>query len=401
MLRMAHLFGWFTSLGGVQSLLKYHFTADVGSGFDSSTVIFFDKGSASSERLFSLGFQPFTTMGQIQARIESAFARIQPEVVIYHLPWALNFLSRLDNAARRILIIHTEWPDLESILRGCKGAVDGVLCVSDTALRTAHRSLPDFGPERIRFLPYPVFPPDVPEMAPPPVGRPLLLGYCGRLAREQKRIDRLPILVEAMQKAGLHFRFEIMGDGPDEAWLRRQLQGRDNVCFHGRQDGQNYWRLLSRWDFIVFTSDYEGTPISLLEAASVGVIPIYPRSDNGGAAYTRKIADDLLYEPDDLADAAQKVTSITRARDSEWNRLRQRCRASVAGHTGQEYMHAFSDFVRYLYSQPRISRTAAGYNNPLLHLVPLCALPYLNPLYRMIRRTLRGKHADISEKLKA
>ena len=40
--------------------------------------------------------------------------------------------------------------------------------------------------------------------------------------------------------------------------------------FHGRKSGDEYYSVLSGWDFITSVSDYEGLPISMLEAFSTG-----------------------------------------------------------------------------------------------------------------------------------
>ena len=95
-----------------------------------------------------------------------------------------------------------------------------------------------------------------------------MLGYSGRIIREAKRVDRLPALDRELLAAGVDCRWEIMGDGPELPGLRRQMAER-RVCFRGRLADAAYWEALAGCDLLVFTSDYEGLPISLVEGKAV------------------------------------------------------------------------------------------------------------------------------------
>src|SRR5206468_11933473 len=136
-------------------------------------------------------------------------------------------------------------------------------------------------------------------------------------------------LYRLLYQSCLNYRLECLVEWKDRAWLQRQLSDQSKFHCHGRQSGDEYWRILNDWDVIVFVSEYEGTPIAMLEALSLGVIPVYPRLGSGGDRYVNGIRPDLLFDPDDLPQAVQALVSLGRASDQEIATLRARCQASV------------------------------------------------------------------------
>lgn len=120
---------------------------------------------------------------------------------------------------------------------------------------------------------YVVIPPGVPLPAPPPhrhaaraaLGLPAdgpVVAYVARLAKV-KRPDRMIAVAREVPEAT----FMVAGDGP----LRRELQATapSNVRFLGwRSDMDNVY---ASADLVLSTSDNEGMPVSLIEAALYGV----------------------------------------------------------------------------------------------------------------------------------
>ena len=87
--------------------------------------------------------------------------------------------------------------------------------------------------------------------------------FLGRLTR-QKRVDR--ILEVARQAPDFHF--NIYGDGPEEKLLHQMARNLKNVTFHGYV--RDLWRPMSENALAVFTSDFEGYPISGIECVAWG-----------------------------------------------------------------------------------------------------------------------------------
>ena len=114
--------------------------------------------------------------------------------------------------------------------------------------------------------------------------------------------------------------------------MRQQLPS-DRTVFHGRKSGDEYYSVLSGWDFITSVSDYEGLPISMLEAFSAGVLRLCPAIGCGGDEYAAKLGltDFRLWNAFDFGQAAD--------RDFE-----------------NEYFRIFDEFVRQIADEPRITQ---------------------------------------------
>jgi glycosyltransferase involved in cell wall biosynthesis len=276
-------------------------------------------------------------------------------VIGYYNFWGLPFFAALDGAERRVGVLHAPWPGLPECLRRVRGLVDGVLCVSRPLLELVRENWPAFPAERTAFLPCPVNLPAPDTAKAPLAGRPLVVGFCGRIMREEKRVDRFPAVYQQLAQAGLDFRLEFLGDGPQAHWLQRQLAGDSRVVFHGRLSGQAYWQALRGWDAILFVSDCEGIPIALLEAMSVGVVPIYPRIGSGGDEYVKEAVPEFWYKAGELSQITQALIRLQQMPAQQLQSLRDRCGQTVRPHLGEGYFVTFSSFARRICELPRIS----------------------------------------------
>jgi glycosyltransferase involved in cell wall biosynthesis len=358
-------------MGGVEAVLRHHYEKDLAYGWDSRFLIFFEREQEPLERCRFLGYGNRSTIAAARRKLRAALQDEPLDVAVYHGIWGVGYLADLDRAARRALVLHGDIPDFERRLCSSAAWADGILCVNEPLRDFVLECLPRITRDRVGVVPYPIAPPGRAAPRAPMRERPMVLGFCGRLIVEQKRVDRLPALCSHLDKAGLSYRLEFLGEGPELPWLESQFPDRSRFVFHGRNSGEEYWRKLAGWDAIVFVSDYEGTPIAMLEALSMGVVPIYPRIGSGGDAYVKRLREDLLYEPEDFGRVAQVMKSLASAPETEWEALRSRCRQAVALHVGDGYLAAFSQFLRKVVSLPRISRTT-----PLKRVWPLDYLSF-------------------------
>jgi glycosyltransferase involved in cell wall biosynthesis len=354
-LRLRHGFTHFHGLGGVQSMLRLHHAGDAARGLDSTFCAYFEPVNPGVERVHGLGLSGLSSIAGARRRFRER-AGPGPDVMAYHNLWGLAFFADLDRAGRRLGVLHSDFPGLARWLPGLRGLLDGVLCVSRPLLELVQRSLPELAGERTAWLPYPVARDRTEAPQPPPGGRPLVLGFAGRLSFAQKRVDRFPRLLRELTAAGVNFRFEVLGEGPQAGWLQRQLAGEPRVRFHGRLSGEAYWRVLRGWDVMVFASDYEGLPIALLEALAVGVVPVFPAIGSGGDDYARGVRPDLLYPAGDTAAAAAVIRRLATAPAGEWAGLRRRANELAAPHLGEGYLETFARQVRTLAALPGIAR---------------------------------------------
>lgn len=392
-MRIVHFFSSFSGLGGVQSVLRHHHRKDAAAGLDSEFLIYLGSGDEALPRVHLVGPGPRDTLLRSRRRVRKCCGAQAPEVAVYHGLWGLPRFADLDGSRRRVQVVHGQTPGMAEGLREHARLLDGVLCVSEP-LQAEIRRILGFPAERVGLLPYPIEPQgDAGVHQSGSVDRPLVIGLAARLEREQKRVDRLPELVRELDRTGVGFTLEILGTGGQEASLNTQFAGDPRIVFHGRRSGAEYWRIVRGWDAIVFLSEYEGLPIALLEALSVGVIPIFPRIGSGGDEYVARINPRLVYEPGDLRSAAAAHAWLAGRPQTERSRLRQSCRDAVASHLGNGYLEAFSGFVTKIMELPPLAGRVPQRQSQWNDCVPLFILNRIRGLRSRIRRPLPANRA--------
>jgi glycosyltransferase involved in cell wall biosynthesis len=355
-IQVTHGFTNLRSFGGAQSTLKQHWEHDKDWGIDSNFCIFFESDTQQLPRVRSLSASWRDTIRTLRKKYKAAIAHFHTEIALYHNVWGVPFLADLDESVRRIGLLHTS-VTMEECLPAQRGLLDGLICLSRPLVDVAMRALPELAPHRITLLPSPLIVPKMEFATKASLkGRPLILGYAGRLATEDKRVDRLPELLRCLENARLNYRLEILGDGPLRHWLEQKLQKRAKAIFHGYQTGRSYWEILNSWDAIVFVSDVEGLPLSLLEALSCGVLPLFPKIGSGADNYARGVKEAFLYAPTDFSQVARVLSDLSREKEEEIVMLRARCRKIVEPHLGNAYFRMFSEFMRSIRDEPRISK---------------------------------------------
>lgn len=96
--------------------------------------------------------------------------------------------------------------------------------------------------------------------------------YVGRLDKSQKCVGRLLDIWAKLYLRFPEWRLRIVGEGPDLSALKQQASNIDRVIFDGFQEDTSVYFRQSIICCIV--SDFEGLPMTLIEAASQGCIPI-------------------------------------------------------------------------------------------------------------------------------
>ena len=125
--------------------------------------------------------------------------------------------------------------------------------------------------------------------------------------------------------------------------------------FHGRKSGDDYRSVLSGWDFITSVSDYEGLPISMLEAFSAGVLPLCPAIGSGGDEYSAKLGGEFVWDAFDFGQASAKLQTILAKPETALCQARASARALTQPHCEAEYFRVFDEFVQRIADEPRVS----------------------------------------------
>ena len=209
--------------------------------------------------------------------------RFEPTVVVACLDaTSFEILRYVPSSVLRIGMVQSDDPVVYEMVARYAGYMDGIAGVS-TAIVRKLEAMEVFRPVSRYYLPYGVaMPAQISQRAQP--GEPLRILYLGRVAHEQKRVDLFPRIMDALRAAGIPFQWTIAGDGPDRATLESQMQpGTEDqrVVFKGAIPYGEVSRMVDLHDIFILTSDYEGLPLSLLEAMGHGLVPVVSDLSSG------------------------------------------------------------------------------------------------------------------------
>lgn len=112
----------------------------------------------------------------------------------------------------------------------------------------------------------------------------LRIVYTGRLVEEQKRISDLARALCRIARHHADLEAWIVGAGKAEANVKSIIRAegmQERVIFKGWVDPAHIHETLAECQIFVLLSDYEGVPISLMEAMAVGLVPICLKTRSG------------------------------------------------------------------------------------------------------------------------
>jgi len=107
--------------------------------------------------------------------------------------------------------------------------------------------------------------------------------YCGRIAIFQKGLDLLLLAINELKKKNYRIYLNIIGDGHQKSKLEKMaynLKIDDMITFHGNKIGNNKKKLIVKNDIFIHTSRFEGIPMAVLEAASLGMPLVISKNTN-------------------------------------------------------------------------------------------------------------------------
>ena len=359
--RLRHYFTHFASLGGVQSIIRAHLELDPTQNLDSSLLAFFDPPQASNgaDAIDGLGITGRHTIRRTRQLFSEHEKEIEYDIPIFHDLWGLSFLGEFDRQPkRRIGAVHSQWPHLDYQLQQLRGSLDGVFCDSQIIADYVLEAWPELSPDRVRHLPVPIqiAPENLLLHRPGLKNRRLVLGFVGRLDYAQKRVDRFPSLLQHLEQKGIDCEIQFLGSGDASDTLPQRFEPDAPVKFWGRQDAPKYWEIMAQWDFVVYTSDHEGSPLAMLEAMSLGNIPLFPKIQSGGDLVVNRISPTLLYPPENWSALAETIIAWTQRDEEDIHAHRLACREESLKHSPRSYHEKFMTFFDSVISSPRVSK---------------------------------------------
>jgi glycosyltransferase involved in cell wall biosynthesis len=192
------------------------------------------------------------------------------------------------------------------------------------------KGMPEFARTPVGYLPYGVPMPEKTVPSRSESGAALRILYLGRLDQEQKRVRLFPQILEQLKSAGIPFHWTVAGEGPERSFLQSAMQSpspTQTVSFSGTVRYQEVPQVLAAHDVFLLASDYEGLPLSLLEAMGYGLIPVVSDLTSG----IREVVDEAIGKrvaPDNTPGYGEAIIWLHQHRE-EMSRLSQNAQAKV------------------------------------------------------------------------
>lgn len=279
-------------------------------------------------------------------------ARFQPTVILSTLG-AVSFevLRYLPPGIFRIGMAQSDDPKVYGMMRHYAPWMDVAAMVS-LAMKCKVETMPAFAGVPVAYLPYgvPICPTE--ELAVRNSTAPLRILYLGRLGREQKRVHLFPEILRQLCASGIPFHWTIAGEGEERGFLETNLKTvslHQTVSFAGAVRYADVPTILEQHDIFLLASDYEGLPLSLLEAMGHSLVPVVSNLESGIPEVV-DASNGCLVPVNDVAGYARAIVHLHEHRDelatkSAAASARVKTEFSVAAMTDR-WLHIFQNAPR-------------------------------------------------------
>lgn len=217
--------------------------------------------------------------------VRDTFRFLETHRPVVFLPQCLNamYFAAAEAGAQGLpwlLTMHSDDPDYWEIAQALPPEEHGgnMVCVSQyIAGLVSERGLANTP----QVIPYGV---QVPQATVRWSTAPFRVVYSGRMVEEQKRLSLvIATMIEACKRDD-RIECVLMGQGPAETKAKEAVRAaglEDRILFMGRLTGPEVRAVLERSQALLLMSDYEGLPVSMLEAMALGVVPVVRGIESG------------------------------------------------------------------------------------------------------------------------
>ena len=192
-----------------------------------------------------------------------------PGVVVTNDLLELAAFSIYDPQKMIVMMIHGDYDYYYGLATKHANIIDYFVASSKHMAAKLRDLLPERA-ETILCLPYGVTIPVRPRKS---GSGPIRVVFVGRMA-DQKRVLDLPEIDRELRRLGVKVEWTVIGSGPDEKPLREAWVWNPEVRWTGMIANEAARERLLDSDVFVMTSEYEGFPVTLVEAAAAGVVPV-------------------------------------------------------------------------------------------------------------------------------
>lgn len=261
---------------------------------------------------------PVRAGGSWPARWRAMIRYLEERAPCVYLPnhdfWHSCVSARLPATVSVVGIVHSDDPQHYEHVRRLGRFWDAIVAVSLAIAERTAEIAPDVG-ARLSVIPYGVEAPATLPARPDPPGQPLRIVYAGRLTQAQKRVLDLPAIMAALADREAPAEWRIIGAGSDEGRLRAAcaaLAHRVSVEFPGTLPNAQVPAEFARAHALILTSEFEGLPLSVLEAMAWGCVPVVSDVRSGIPDLIRDGANGYRVTPGDIEGYAERLARLQR-----------------------------------------------------------------------------------------
>ena len=186
-------------------------------------------------------------------------------------------------------------------------------CVSERVKKTILKRIPEINPEVLYTIPCGINLPTIDLGA--HNGDVLQLVYVGRVSEYQKRTSDLVKICSLLHRNGKVFHLDIIGDGEEKIPLENKFKEAgliSMVTFYGWLSQKEVGERLAASDILVLTSDFEGTPVAMMEALAAGCGIVGTRVSGIEDYELQPLAADCyaVFDVGNIDEAVSKINTI-------------------------------------------------------------------------------------------
>jgi glycosyltransferase involved in cell wall biosynthesis len=179
--------------------------------------------------------------------------------------------------------------------------------------------------EDVFYIPHGVCIPDV-ERKERRDEQPLKLLFLGRITKAKGVFD-LPVIANLLRDKGVEVEWTCIGNGPEMEAFKSSWDNRDKVKFLAPKSNDEVMAHCLESDVFVLPTKFEGTPVSLLETMSTGLVPVITHLPGG---IDEIVTDEIGFKiaMDNNKGFADAIAHLNFNRN-EWSEKSIRCKEKI------------------------------------------------------------------------
>lgn len=230
-----------------------------------------------------------------------------------------------------VMALHNDNDFHYALVKEYAGITDAIVAVSGAIEEMVKDIVPQHA--GLHMIPYGA---PIPSVTTVYNGGVLKLVYAGRLIEHQKKISEVTkgLCRVAAEIPGTEC--TIYGSGKDASSVKAIIASGNNphVKFMGRLDSTEVQKHLLENHVFVLLSDYEGTPIALMEAMACGLVPICNNVKSGMTELVTHQQNGMLVN--DRSAALVEAVRFIKDHPEEWNRMSAAARKKIQDEYSEE-----------------------------------------------------------------